>query len=259
VVVSVERGGIRVVGHVEVRPAIVVEVERAHAEAVCPARLRDPRRVGDVLERPVSLVAVEDVLAAGEPGRSAGHGHALVAAEAGVGCRRRLQVHVDVVRHEEVQPAVAVVVEEGAAGPPSRPRVAQSRADGDVLERPVSAVVVEVVLSPVAHEQVHVPVVVVVARARALSPAALGEARLLRDVLERPIALVAVEVVRGLLARREPFERRPVNEKDVEPPVSVVVEEGDAAPRRLEQVLVRLSASEHGHRVETGFRSGTAK
>ena len=66
VVVAIERARVRVVGHVDVGPAVVVEVEGADAETVGAAGARDARLVGDVLERAVAVVVVEHVLAAGK-------------------------------------------------------------------------------------------------------------------------------------------------------------------------------------------------
>ncbi len=54
-----------------------------------------------------------------QAGRAAGDLDALVGAAGGLGERRGLDVEVDVVGDEEVEMAVAVVVEEGAAGVPA--------------------------------------------------------------------------------------------------------------------------------------------
>src|SRR6185503_5461567 len=146
-----------------------------------------------------------------------------------------------------------VVVDEGAAGSPALPRAGEPRLLGHVLEAAVAAVAVETVLPPVRDVEVDVAVVVVVARARALPPAALDEADLVRDVDEAAVAAIPVEVTRRLRAARESLERRAVDEEDVLPADAVVVEQRDAAARRLQQVLVRLPAAIDGDRVEAGF------
>ncbi len=74
---------------------------------------------GDVGEGAVAVVVVEDVLAAVEAGRAAGDLHAFVGAAGGFGQRGGLDVEVDVVGDEEIEVAVLVVVEEGAAGVPA--------------------------------------------------------------------------------------------------------------------------------------------
>ena len=63
-VVHVQRARVRVVRHVQIDPPVVVEVERADAEAVGAAGARDARSLRDVLELSLAGVAVEDVLAA---------------------------------------------------------------------------------------------------------------------------------------------------------------------------------------------------
>ena len=82
-------------------------------------RVEDAGFLADVGEGAVAVVAVEDVFAAFEAGRAAGDLHALVLAAGGFRDGGGLDVEVDVVGDEEVEMAVAVVVEEGAAGVPA--------------------------------------------------------------------------------------------------------------------------------------------
>ena len=90
----------------------------------------------DVLERAVAAIVVEHVLAARQSRRTARHLQALVAAQAGLRRRRRRQIEIDVVGDEEIEPAVAVVVEERAAGAPARRALRQAGRCGHVVERP---------------------------------------------------------------------------------------------------------------------------
>src|SRR6185503_4113438 len=140
--------------------------------------------------------------------------------------------------------------EERAARAPPRALVEQSRARGDVLERPVAAIVVQPVLSVIRDVEVLVAVVVVVARAGALAPAAGSHARARRHVLESAVPAAAEEVVDRLLALREPFERGAVHEEDIEEAVAVVIEEGDSRARGLQEVAVRFLSPEHGRGAE---------
>ena len=57
----------------------------------------------------------------------------------------------------------------------------------------------------------------------------------------------------GLVALGKAFEPPPVHEKDVEPVVLVVVEEGRAAAGGFEQILVAMFAAEDGLDVQAGF------
>ena len=154
-----------------------------------PCGLEDARAFGDVVEGAVALVAVERVGAAGQPGRTARDRDALVAAEAGIGRGRLREIEVDVVGDEEIEPSVAVVVEEGGARAPSRAWCGEAGAGGDVGERAVAVVAKQPVLAVERDEQVAVAVVVVVGRGSALAPAADADAGLRGHVLERAVAL----------------------------------------------------------------------
>ena len=201
---------------------------------------RDAGWLRYVDERAVAGVAIEQVLAAWQTGRAAGDWQAFVPAETRRRHRRRRQIEVDVVRREEIEPAVAVEVEERTSRAPPRARLCQAGFRRHVLERAVSEVSIQVVLAIVGHEQIDVAVVVVVARARALAPAARRETCARRHVFEGAIALVAIQVIRRLLSLRKTFEHRAVDEEDVEPSVFVIVEHGRAAAGGFEQVLVGL-------------------
>src|SRR5206468_12409292 len=123
----------------------------------------------------------------------------------------------------------------------------------DVVEGSVAAIVVETILAEVADQEIVVAVAVVVADACALSPAARAEPGPGRHVLERSVAFVAIETIGWRLVRWKSFERRAVDEEQIEPSVVVVIDERDAGPRRLEQVLVSRRSAEHGDVVEAGF------
>src|SRR6185503_12981313 len=124
-------------------------------------------------------------------------------------------------------------------GPPAVACVGDPRAIGHVLKGTVAAVAIQAVPAPVSDEQIVVAVVLVVADAGALAPPARGQTRARGHVLERAAALVPVEMIDGRTCGRESFERRSVDEEQVEPAVVVVVDRGDAGAGRLEEVLVR--------------------
>ena len=70
--VAIEGGGGGVVGDIDVGPAVVVEIGDGYREAVGADGVEDAGLFRDVGEGAVAVVAVEDVLAAVETGRSAG-------------------------------------------------------------------------------------------------------------------------------------------------------------------------------------------
>ncbi len=247
-----QRARVRVVRHVDVRPPVIVEVERRDAEAVGAARLQDAGLLRDVGEAVVTEVAIERIAPAGQAGRPARHRHPLVAAQPRFGRRRVREIEIDVVGDEEVEAAVPVVVDEGAAGIPARARLRETRGLRDLLE-PSAGVPEQPVLPVVGHQEIGVPVVVDVAGARALPPAPLlGQPRGPRDILEPAVAGVPVQERPRLLPLRKSVERRPVDEEEIEPAVVVVVEQRDAGAGRLEQVPVRVHAAEHDAAGEAG-------
>ena len=166
-----------VVGDVDVEPAVAVVVAHRDAEPRA-VRLRDAGRGGAVDEASTAVVAKQ-------PG-----GHGAIRARAAVVARARRVVallvgrrrEVDVVRDEEIERAVAVVVEERGAGAPSGIR--EARLLRDVGERAVAVVVKERQRAERRDEQILVAVVVVVADRGAHAVSAQSDSRGLRDVRE---------------------------------------------------------------------------
>lgn len=103
------------------------------------------------------------------------------------------RVELDVVDHEKVEKAVAVEIEEGAAGAPARLRRGKATAFSFIVKGAVALVVVENVASPLGDEDVVVAVVIDVACADALSPAGVREASFLCDVFKLEPAEVAIK------------------------------------------------------------------
>ena len=122
-----------VVGHVDVDPAVVVEVLADDAETRGGHR-GDTRRHADVGERAVAAVVQQHVGDGPKDLRTAivGQARAVEAAATGV------EGHV--AGDEEVQQAVTVVVEKGRRAGPARH--VDERGSSDVLERTVTAVAI---------------------------------------------------------------------------------------------------------------------
>ena len=72
-VVAVENAGSAVAGDIDVGPAVVVEIESGNAEGVMAVGSVDVGFRGDVLERAVAAVVIEDVLRAGKSAGAAHH------------------------------------------------------------------------------------------------------------------------------------------------------------------------------------------
>jgi len=76
--ILIERACRGIVGDIDVRPAIVVEIGSEHAEAVGPAGFEDAGFFADVGEGAVAVVVVENVFSAVQAGRAAGDHDAFV-------------------------------------------------------------------------------------------------------------------------------------------------------------------------------------
>ena len=104
--------------HIEVRPAVVVEIGADGLQGVAATGLQNAGRRRDVAKGSVELLMIEQVRGERQAARAAHHGNLFpdaVFALAGLG--RLGEIEIDVVRDEQVQTAIAVIVEERAAGP----------------------------------------------------------------------------------------------------------------------------------------------
>ncbi len=192
--VLVERAGGGIVGDINIGPAIVVEICSQHSEAVGAAGAENSRRVGNVGERAIAVVVIQNVFAALQSRRSARHHYALVKARARFRHGRSRQIEIDVVGDEQIEFAVAIVVDERAACVPARAFARHSCLLADVGEGTVTIVVVQNILAEVGNEQIVPSVVVVVADAHALPPAGMRDSGLRSHVGESSVAIVAEEM-----------------------------------------------------------------
>jgi hypothetical protein len=237
-----------VVGDVEVGPAIAVEVVGHDAQRGTVHRAEAGTR-RNVLEGAVAAVVEE------APGHRVGLHRGAPAGLPGGGVASLVGgiAEADVVAHVEVQPAVAVVVEERGADCPVR--VGGAALLGHVGEGAVAVVVPQ--LRPAQAGQVDVGEAVVVEVAHRDSHAIAGgpDAALLGDVGEPELALavrsdaeVVVEEPRALqrVRLRVRPQRSALHQEDVHPAVVVVVDQGRAGAHDLGHIELA------GHAVVVG-------
>ena len=123
VIVVVENAGRAVAGDENVGPAVFVEIERGDAEGIVAVGAVDVRFGRNVFKRAVAAIVIENVLRPRQATRPAHHRNALPdAGRTLAGRGRGRQIEVDIVRYDEIEPAVAVVVDEGAARAPGLAR-----------------------------------------------------------------------------------------------------------------------------------------
>src|SRR5689334_19728064 len=150
---------------------------------------------------------------------------------------------VNVTRDIQIQIPVTVGVEERT----SRAPTARCDASGGrhILERAVATITEQRVRPPVGHVEVESAVAIEITYAGTTSPRREIYARLLGDILEFPSSEVAIQNI----AMRDAFARRrqlgTCDQVDVEQPITVVIEEGDAATGRFEDVILGGAAAIH--------------
>src|SRR6266851_3925735 len=205
-----------VIGEIQIRPPIVVEVRSRGRER--PARASHTQRIRDVLERSVAHVFEQQILAAVRREVPA-FLHDVRGFQ-----MPEIDVGAEVAGDVEIEEAVAVEVE-----PDRAVRIhpaLEARLFGDVFEPAVAEVVQQLRIAPLIDEQVLVAVVVVVTPDRAHGYAFArtvqrSDTRLRRDIAERAVMLVYIQRIRRTEARRREVQIRPV----------VVVEIGDGYAR----------------------------
>ena len=181
--------------HVETAVVVVVGERDAHAFADV---VEKPGARRDVFERAVTPVAIQVVWQSLEGARMTVDGNpAIRIAARPVGVRRPLHVVDD----HQVQQSVVVVVEPPGRDGPVAAR--DSRAGGDVFEPAVTEISQELVLADSRHEEIDVPVVVVVRGCRAHCIPDPPHAGAVGHVREAELTVIAIEAIR--VARRRSF------------------------------------------------------
>ena len=122
--------------------------------------------------------------------------------------------------------AVVIVVSEGTARAPS-PGVANSGRRSHIAERAVAVVVVEDAATYIGDVDVFPAVIVVVADAHTHAPSAMVQARLCSNIGEGAVAVIVIELAGRTSAAPQIFQSGPIHEKNIQPAIVVVVQEGD--------------------------------
>ena len=177
VVIDPELVGGRVVGDVEIEPAVAVQIIGDNAEPGAVGA-GDPGRFGDVGEMAVTVVPIQTIGCRAIGSRSAVIARARPVRAGLVTGEREIQV----VRHEQIEIAIAVVIEEGRARAPER--IAHARVACHIGERPVSVVAKQRIRSEARDEEIQVAVVVVVADRDSHAVPAQADTRLGCDIRE---------------------------------------------------------------------------
>ena len=198
-------------------------------------------RIGGLDEPGVADVLEEQIRLAGKPDGADHDVRAAAPHERPLRADDRVPRRVHVARDVEVEVAVAVGVEECAAGAPAAG--GDPRPHRDLFERAVPAVAEQRVGTPVRDVEIEAAVAVEIPGARAAPPGREVHARMLRHVLELPATEVAVERVAMRDTLPAGRELGACDQVDVEETVAVVVEQRDAAAGRFENVVLGRAAA----------------
>src|SRR5215472_3656549 len=155
----------------------------------------------------------------------------------------------NVIGNEEIQVSVAVVVYEAAAGSKSWLIVPKAGRLGHIGERSVAVIAVQAVLSKIGAKYVVKAVVVIVSDRDSTCPSEPVQTRFLRDIGECPVPVILVQPVRCALGSAR--EARTGENKQIHPPIIVIINEGAPASGGLQDVLFALFIAIDHRRVES--------
>src|SRR5258708_330241 len=144
-------------------------------------------------------------------------------------------IEIEVVRNKQIELAIPVVVDPGAARAPTGPVRAQSGFPGYVGKSAVPIVVIEDVLAPVSDEQILKPIVIVVANTNSGRPTCAEQARFRGYVGEGAVPIIFVEPVRR--ARRSSREARPAKAQNIHPTIVILVEQSAPPPHGFHHIV----------------------
>ena len=119
VVVAIKNAGRAVAGDENVGPAVFVEVEGGYAEGVVAVRLVDVGFRSDILKGAIAAIVIQDVLRACQSARAAHDWNAFPNTSWPIPRGwSRSQIEIDIVRGDEIEIAVAIVIYERATCAP---------------------------------------------------------------------------------------------------------------------------------------------
>ncbi len=173
------------------------------------------------------------------------------------------RIPLAIVRHEQIEAPVVVVIDPGGSDGPHLLAVKRAARyaglGGDVGERAVAVVVEQLVAIDVGHVEIGPPVVVVVTHGDAHTIALAAEAGFVGHVGEGEVPVVVKQLVLELrvvfLERRDV---RSVHEVQVQEPVSVIVEDRNTRDQSLRLLLLRRGAV-RAREPDTGLLSDLFK
>lgn len=163
------------------------------------------------------------------------------------------EIEVDVIGDHQVEMAITVVIDKGAAISPGFARAGDTCFLADGGKSSVAIVAIKDVFSVVGDVEIFPAIIVIIADADSLPPTGVGQAGFARDLGESAVVIVMVEMTGREVAGGRRIESGAVNDEDVRPAIVVIVEDGDAGPGSLDDVFLGVHAAKDFRGRETCF------
>src|SRR5207237_7887126 len=143
VLVAVEEVWAGVVGHEQIRPAVVIVISPDCPEAITMFRIVNSSFLGNVFEGAIAAIMKQEIALAFHPPWPALHQHTFESAELLVAAelRKLVHVHMNVAGNEKINAPIAIIIAPRGAGAEAIHPHAGLR--GDVLELAVAQALVE--------------------------------------------------------------------------------------------------------------------
>ena len=217
-------------------------------------RFGDPAFLRYITKCAVALIPVEVITGHRQPAWTTVDRDAFeIAVRVCPGFRQPLQVQINIIGYEKIEAAIAVIVEKRASrSPASIALIQQPRLPRDIGKRAVSIVAVKNILTVVSDEDIFKAIVVIVTNGDSTRPTSAKQSSFFRDIGKRPITVVLVQAVAGI--RNGPIHTRTAKHKDIQPSVVVVVQEGDTATHRLDDIVFQVEAAVDDWSGKSGLR-----
>src|SRR5271155_5510772 len=234
-------------GNVNIRPAIIVEVEGGNAERVMSIGPVDVSLGRDICKRAVTAIFVQNILRAGQTAWATHHSHTFPHASTPLARNRgRGRIEVHIICNYQIQTPVAVVIDEGTSGSPGLSCSSDTGLLGHFGEYAM-VIVIQAIFSIIGDVQVFPTIIVIVTDAYSLAPSCSDQAGFRGDIGKGPIMIVVIEMVGGSLVRGKPLECGSIHNENIRPPVIVIIKDGHARPGGLNDVLLGINAAKNIH------------
>src|SRR5215813_6323135 len=142
-----------------------------------------------------------------------------------------IQIEIYIIRDEQIELAVVVIVKKGGPGGPTR--IIHAGFFGHVSKGPVAVVAQQMVWPETGDVHVIKPIIVVIADGHTHAESNVTNAGLVSDVGKRSIVVIVIESAPGLLPCFCQIYGKRVNKINIEVSIIVVVKQRYTAAHRL--------------------------